>query len=407
MAMLVDVDIFPTLPEGTIASYTDTYFDEYEITVAVFLAPESLSLKVIIPVSMGSAILSLIITVYAIKSGYSCSNMRKDAKSAAKSEIVIENAYQTTGVQASTDNSSVLYINKKSRTTPLTSNITQSIESSAVKQAMPSEGYISLAKAKERRSAESTSSGPSNMETGSSPQDCSTGYVSHNDLVVNTVTMRDSNNGDSKTTAIHEMPKSAGKGKNVRFNDDRLEVVKGLHEYITLAQVNALKDIELQSESEVDKMAKEHMESSVPVTSLTKSTKKSLENGISSEPSDIKTVSKPRDGSPGYVSLTELMVNKDTIEGSTNSNSQTIVIHEKAKSAGEGERVNSSNNQLKVVKSLPEYVTLAQVNGLANSKLQSDSQVDKVSVESIDYRAKSPNSPCRVCAPQPDNKEQG
>ena len=136
-AMMVDSDIFPTCPTGKLLSLDLRLglIDKVGISVS-----EPLSLKVIIPVSMASAILSLIIAVYAIKSGYSCSNMRKDARSAAKSEIVIENAYETTGVQALTENSSVLYINKKSRTTPLTSKFAESTESSAVRQSMSKVG---------------------------------------------------------------------------------------------------------------------------------------------------------------------------------------------------------------------------------------------------------------------------
>ena len=222
------------------------------------------------------------------------------------------------------------------------------------------------------------------METGSSPRDGSPGYVSHNELMVNTITFRDSTYGDSKTIAIHEMPMSAGKGKNVSFNNDQLEVVNRFPEYVTLAQVNALEDNELQSGSQVGKMAKEHMESSVPITSLTKSTKGTLKHSISSGPSNARTESKPRDGPPGYVSLKDFMVNKKTIKRSSNSNSRTIDIHENPKSTGQGEKVKFNNDQLKVVKSLPEYVTLAQIKGLAKSKLQSDSQVDKVGIESIE-----------------------
>ena len=64
--------------------------------------------------------------------------MRKDARSAAKSELVIENAYQSTDDKASTDNSSVLYINKSKTITPHES-------SSAVEQSMPSEVRLSRA----------------------------------------------------------------------------------------------------------------------------------------------------------------------------------------------------------------------------------------------------------------------
>ena len=215
------------------------------MTIFVLLAPEPLSLKIIIPVSMASAILSLIVAVYIIKSGYSCSNMRKDARSAAKSELVIENAYQSTDDKASTDNSSVLYINNKTKTTPLTSNITPSELSSAVKQPMPREGYISLAKAKGQSSVEGKSTEPSNLVTKSSPQDDSPGYVLHNELMRNTATIKGSTFNDSKACAIQEVPISAGTGDNVKFK------------YVSLAQINAFEGNRLQSESRGGKTGRE------------------------------------------------------------------------------------------------------------------------------------------------------
>ena len=214
------------------------------MTIFVLLAPEPLSLKIIIPVSMASAILSLIVAVYIIKSGYSCSNMRKDARSAAKSELVIENAYQSTDDKASTDNSSVLYINNKTKTTPLTSNITLSESSSAVEQSMPSEGYISLAKAKGMSSAERKSTEPSNMATKSNPEDESRGYILHNEFMRNTATVKDSTFNDSHA--------SASAGDNDKFK------------YVSLAQVNALEDNKLPSGSQGGKMRKKSKFSKTP-----------------------------------------------------------------------------------------------------------------------------------------------
>ena len=222
-------------------------------------------MKVIIPVTVATAIVSLIVTVYVIKSGYSCSNMRKDARQVAKAELVIESAYKITDDKDSSDTNSVLYINKPARTVQVPSNSILSSGSSAAGQSMPNEGYISQAKEIKEKS---TSSEALNMRAGSKPQEGSSGYVSCTELMLTKNEIEGFTNSNSQTRAIHETPKSVGEGEKFNFNMHHLGSVKSFPEYVTLAQVSGLANGKLESVSQVDKVGIENKESSLPLAPL-------------------------------------------------------------------------------------------------------------------------------------------